>query len=145
MSFALAAAAAARADDLGPVVELKITVELRRWQAAEALGLLEAGSDAAAAAVLAQHALHAHETAADGEALLAWGSVTVSHPDGNEWRADSTVLTGDGPVIDLVHPGRSADCLAMSGPAPVDLTAGAAAGEPPSRWMAAFTRRLAPC
>ena len=144
MSFAVAAAAAARLDDLGPVVELRITVELRRWQAAEALGLLEAGSPVAAAAVLAQHALHAHETAADGEALLAWGSVTVSHPDGNEWRADSTVLDADGPVIDLVHPGRSAECLAMA-PSPVDLTATPTSDPPPSRWMSTFTRRLAPC
>lgn len=145
MSFAVAVAAAARADDLGPVVELRITVELRRWQAAEALGLLDAGQETEAAAVLAQHALHAHETAGGGEALLAWGSVTVSHPDSNEWRADSTVIDTEGPVVDLVHPGRSAECLAMAAPDPIDLTGAEASGPPPGKWMAAFTRRLVPC
>ncbi len=78
MTYELLAAAAARADDLGPVVELTITVELRRWQAAEALGLLEAGQEEEAAAALADHALKAHAIGADGQALLWAGTLTVS-------------------------------------------------------------------
>jgi hypothetical protein len=123
-----------RPDDLGPVVELRITVELRRWQALEALNLLEQGSDYAAAAVLARHAVAAHRRAAGGQALLCYGAVIVTalQGDGVAWRADSVIDDLDGPVIDLVHPTRTTADLRRA----VD----AAPAPPPSRWMAAFTR-----
>lgn len=146
MSYELLTAAAARADDLGPVVEMRITVELRRWQAAEAVGLLEAGQEEAATAALAGHALGAHPAAADGKAWLWAGTITVVHQDITQWRTDSTVIDTAGPVIDLVHPARSKDELAMH-VAGVGNTEQAPLGEGdrPSRWMAAFTREAVPC
>lgn len=146
MTYELLAAAAARADDLGPVVQLTITVELRRWQAAEALGLLEAGQEEEAAAALADHALKAHATGADGQALLWAGTLTVLHQDDAQWRTDSTVIIDTyGPAIDLVHPARSRDELATHAAGQVAKPAPPGGPEKPSRWMAAFTREAVPC